>query len=141
MADGDSGIAVKEELGNREADYLAAADYDCPLPLDFHACLVEHTDDALRCARHGARLLLPERGDIERVEAVNVLVLGNCRNDLVLVDMVRQRKLDEYAVHGVIGIETGNDVKEFCLGDVSRLEDGGVAYAYYFGGLGLAADV
>ena len=131
MADGDSGIAVKQELGNRKSDNLAAADHDCPLSLDFHACLIQHSDNAFRGARHGARLLLPEGCDIERMEAVNVLVLGNRGNDLVLGNMVRQRQLDENAVHAVIGIETGDEIKEFSLGDVSRLEDGGVAYAHY----------
>lgn len=75
MADGDCGVPVKKEFCHRESDYLAAADDDGSFALDLDSGFIEHTDDAFRGARDGARLFLPQCGNVERVEAVHVLVL------------------------------------------------------------------
>ena len=76
-------ILIKEEFCYRKAyDIASAYDYGT-LALDFYSCHLEHLDYALRCAWQSAFLLLPESCDIERMESVNILLLGYRRDDLI----------------------------------------------------------
>ena len=51
------------------------------------------------------------------MERVNVLLWGDRLNDRVLVDMLRQRQLHEYAVYFRIAVQRGDKLKQRLLRD------------------------
>jgi hypothetical protein len=54
------------------------------------------------------------------VEAVDVLVGVDRAEDLRLVHVLGERKLDEDAVDAVVGVQVGNEVEDLRLGRVDR---------------------
>ena len=80
------------------------------------ACTVlASTHAAERRARHQARQPAGEPAGIERMESVHVLVRIDGGDDLVGVDLRRQRQLHQNAVDLRVGIEPRDQVEQFGL--------------------------
>ena len=137
MADGYCGVAVQKEFRDRKSDDLAAADNYGAFSLDLHIGFLQHSDYALRCTWNSARLFHPKRCHIERVETVDVLILGNGCDNLILTDVVRQRQLNQDTIHGIISIQLIDKPEKLRLRDISRLQDSGILYSDHLGSLGL----
>ena len=54
------------------------------------------------------------------MEAVDVLYRVDRTDDALLVELRRQRQLDEDPVHIIIGVQLGNEREQVLLGDVLR---------------------
>ena len=137
----DGGVGVKEHFRDGKAHDVAPADYDGPLALGVHADGLQQLHDAGGGAGSYVRGFLPEPGDVEGVEAVHVLFAGDGLDDAGFGDLLRQGKLDQDAVYGVVLVEGAHEVKEFVLGGCIGKDDGAVADAHGLAGLFLVADV
>ena len=133
MGYGHGGVAVEQHLGHGEADDVAAPDHDGAFALDLHSGLVEHPDHALGRAGIHAVSLLPERGDVGRVEAVDVLLVRDGLDHAVFVDMFRHGELHEHAVDRVVGVEPGDHVEKLGLRGLFGQTDGGALIAHLLG--------
>ena len=102
VADGDGGVALEQQVRDRLADDLAAADHDRVRALELDVVLVQEGQDPERRRGNVRRLAEVELAGVERVEAVDVLDRLDGADDAVLVDAVRERQLDEDAVDGVV---------------------------------------
>jgi hypothetical protein len=104
VADGDGGVGARPcvcsgEQGDGFADDEAAAEDDDVFAGKVHAAAREQFHDAGGRAGDEARVvLLCELAEVEGVEAVDILVRGDAAEDGDLVDVFRQRRLDEDAV-------------------------------------------
>ena len=144
MADGYGGVGVQQQLGNGEADYVAAAQHHGVFAADLHAGLLEQAHHARGSAGHAEVALLavgPELSHVERVEAVDVLLMGDGGDYLVLGDVLGQGKLHQYAVHGRIIVELVYAGEQLLFGRFGRKQDREVLYARFLAGYGLVAHV
>ena len=108
MGNGNSGVFIEKKLRNRQTHNVAAAYDNSPLSCNLHPCFLEHSDDALGRAGYRARLFLPERGHIERMESVHILFLCYGRYYFVLADVFRERQLYQYAVNAIVSVKFAN---------------------------------
>src|SRR6266516_748062 len=58
-----------------------------------------------RCARNQGRMSEDERSDIYRMEAVDIFLRLYCFQNRVLVDMLRERKLDQDPVDRIVFVQ------------------------------------
>ena len=72
----------------------------------FNAHAFKENDDSVGCTRKECFFADYEVSHIYRVEAVNVLVRADCHNDLVFVDVFRQRQLYKNSVNAVVLIQS-----------------------------------
>jgi len=106
MAEGDGAVGGEQERRHRLADDVAAADDHRPAAreLDFRAPEQLHHP-----GRGGgdetARLAAPEAPDVDRVEAVHVLLRSDALQHPAGVEVGGQRQLDEEAVDLRIAVE------------------------------------
>ena len=108
VTDRDRGVALQEQHGHRLSDDLAPADHHGVAPGDRQSRPIEHLDHARRRARLQMRAALNELADVDRVEAVDVLVgIDGVEHPLrgASPHRVRQRRLHEDAVVPVAPIE------------------------------------
>ena len=128
MDDGDGGIAMHEEHGHGKADEVGPADNDGILTLEFDTAAVQQLDAALGGASdvEGNRGEIgpldlgtadvgagaAQRGGVERVKTIDVLLGVDAHEDFVLIDMLGQRELDQDAMNGRVGIQFGNLVRK-----------------------------
>ena len=49
------------------------------------------------------------------MESIDILIFGNGCDHLVLIDMVRQRELDQNTIDSIISIEFSYQIKQFFL--------------------------
>ena len=123
MGDGNRGIPVQKEFGNRLAHDIASADHHGFLARNLHARLVEQSDDALRGAGEDAGLVEPEARHILRMETVHILFGGDGSDNLLLVNVLRERQLHQDAVHLRVIVEGGYLLQEALFGAVLRQFD------------------
>ena len=134
MDDGDGGVAVHEEHRDGKSDEVGPADDDGVLALELYAAPVQQLDAPLRSAGDvegdggeigpvdlGAADVGgggAQAGGVERMETVDVLLGVDAGEDGVLVDVLGQGELDQYAVDGGIGVEVGNLARQRLHGNV-----------------------
>ena len=82
--------------------------------------LGEHPHDPEWRARHEPRAAEVEAAGVHRVEPVDVLRGIDRLDHLGLVEVGRQRQLDEDPVDGVVGVQLGEELKELVLRRVRR---------------------
>ncbi len=93
MGNGNRGVPVQKEFGNRLAHDIASADHHGFLARYLHARLVKQGDDALRGAWEDAGLVEPKARYVLGMEAVHILFGGDGSDNLLLVDVLRERQL------------------------------------------------
>ncbi len=117
----DRGVAREQELGERLADQARASDHHRLGTFQLRAVVVEDLDAAGRRARHGGRRAGQQPAEVLGMQTVGVLRGCQRRDDLVLVQPLGQRQLDQHAVDRAIGVEPAHQVEQLAL-----TEPGGV---------------
>jgi hypothetical protein len=82
-----------------------------------------------------------QAAEVDRVEAVGVLVGGDRHEDLAGVEVARQGQLHDVAVHGGIGVELRHQVEKLLPGGVGRQVVTERRHPHGGAGLVLTADV
>ena len=141
VADRHGRVALEEEMRHRLADDRRAADHDGARALERDLVLVEHPHDAERRARDERRPAEVEAAGVDRVDPVDVLLRRDRLDDPVLVEVVRQRELDEEPVDRVVGVERRDRREHVLLGRVRRELDVARLHARRGRGLLLQVDV
>ena len=94
-----------EELGQRLAHQPRAAHHHRLRALQRDAVVVEDLEAAGRRARDHGRLAAEQIAQAHRVQPVGVLLRRDGGDDLVLVEPLGQRELDEDAVDAAIRVD------------------------------------
>jgi len=114
-----AGIVLLHHQGcDRLADDVAAAEDHTAGSARRDVIAREQLHDARRGGRQIARQTYRHAADIDGVETVDILAIVNCLDDTLFRDVGRQRELDYKAVDSVVGIEPGDSLQKFVLGDI-----------------------
>ena len=123
MADGHCRVAwiglLHHQRGHRLAHDVRTAQYDAMLALGGDIIAFEQIHDAHRRGAHEARKANGKTSHIDRMESIHILAVVNGLDDLLAVDMLRQRKLHDEAVNLGILVQFVHLGKEFFLGDIT----------------------
>ena len=139
---GVGALALLDEHGRqRLADDVAPAADDDVLAVRAVAAADEELDDAVGRAGQRAGLAPQHLADVDRMEAVDVLIRGNEVDDLLGADVFRQGQLDEEAVVAVVAVEAVDLAEDLLLGRVGRHADRRLEDADLLGGLGLGRHI
>ena len=141
MAQGDGGVGVQQHLRNRQAHDVGPADDDGPFSLGVHARGREQFQDALGRAGGHVRGLLPEPGDIQRMESVHVFRPVDGGDNLRLADLPGEGQLNEDAVDFGVGIQRGNLLQQHRFRGGFFHHKGRVLDAAGLAGLGFVPDI
>lgn len=118
MQDGDCAVRFKEQGCHRLADDVRAPDNNCVLPAQVTECFVQEVHATGWGARGQNIKALAEATDVLAMEPIDVLLRVDCLNDYRLVDVPREGKLYQYAMHSGILIEYLNHMKNMGLAGV-----------------------
>ena len=111
MGYGHGGILIEEEFCDRLAHDVAASHDHGVLAGNLRTGAPDELDNPLRGARLDAGIPQPERAHVQDMEGIHILGLVYGINDLGLVNMLGERQLHEYSVHGGILVQ-GIDMSE-----------------------------
>ncbi len=113
---------MQQQHGDRQPHNVAASQHDRTLALNLHADPVQQFDAALGRTGYEERIaaLHREAPDIERVEAVHVLLNADGAEDGLVIDVVGEGQLDEDPVHQGIGVQILDQAQQFVLADIGR---------------------
>src|SRR2546426_7624926 len=108
-------VPVEEQHGKGPAHKRAPVHNHSSVASKRDLVMLEKLDYAFRRARD--QTLDPRRqlASVHRMQTVNILVRNNPLDHSVLVKMVRERKLDEYAVDLRVHVELENQVLQLLL--------------------------
>ena len=126
MAHGDRGIAIlllHHQLCHRLADDVGTPQDDTFLAAGLYVITVQQREDAQRCGRNEAWKANGHTPHIDGMEAVYILAVIDGLNDFLLVDMLRQRQLDDEAVYIGILIQLAHTSKQLSFGHVIFIPD------------------
>ena len=115
MRDGHGGVLRQQQLRDRLADDVGAADHHGVHAGERGVHRLRQHDAAERRARHQRRQAAGKPPGIDRVKAVDVLGRVDRRDHLLGVDLLGQRQLHQDAVHRRIGIELADQRQQFGL--------------------------
>ena len=141
VADRDRAVLPQQQAGHRLADDGAAPDDHRPAAGEGDAVALEQGDDAGGGRRGEPRLVEPEAADVDRVEAVDVLVGIDAVEHPLLVDLPGERELHQDAVDRVLGVELVEQGEELVLGGLGGEPEGAAQHADLGAALDLAAHV
>ncbi len=141
MADGHSGVLLQQEYGNRLANDIAPPYNNGVLTLQVIADKLEHLQAAMRRAGDIAFLANHQVADIDGMKAVHILFHGNSVNNRLLLNMVRQRQLDQNAVNPVVPVQPVDQCQQLFLGCFGRQAVNLGIKAQLLAGFFLVADV
>ncbi len=118
VADGDGGIGVLQEIADGAADDVAPPKDDGVLASKVNTGLLEENHDALGGAgdEKGVAAALGQLADVVGAEAVDILLAGDGRGDVVLGDALGERQLHEDTVHGRVVVEGDDTGDQLGLG-------------------------
>ena len=103
--DGRVDALAGKEGGDGLADDVRTADHDGVLAREIHSGDLDEFDDPVRGAGEEAVVADKHLADVDRREAVDVLVLRDGIDDPLLAESLRQGELHEDAVDQRIGVE------------------------------------
>ena len=121
MANGDGGIAVvllEHELSHGLAHNVAAAQNDTFLSARTYIIVAQKGENAQWCCRYETRQTNRHATDVDGMESVDILPVVDSHNDFLLIDMIRQWKLNDKAVDVGIVVELVYAFQKFLLGDI-----------------------
>ena len=135
--DGNGGIAMHEEHGHGQTDEVGPADYYGVLALELDAAAVQQFDATLGSAGNvegngsevgpldlGAADVgagAAQRGGVERMETIDVLLGVDAVEDFILINVLGKRQLNQNAMNSRIGVQFGNLSRESLHGHVRRI--------------------
>ena len=150
MRDGDRAVSGKQERRHGSADNIGTTDNNAFLARNGDLVMLEHLHNTRRSAREDISFIEAQMTCIELSEGVNVLLGRHSGNDTRLVDVLRQRKLNEQTVDRRIGIDLfdlcdnlfgrirfGEDIAGGCKSDLLA---GAELVAYINDGSGILAN-
>ncbi|MNJ54727.1 hypothetical protein D3C77_501830 [compost metagenome] len=120
MAHRNRCILALQQQGHRLADDIAATDDDGMLSGHFNSGTLDEFDYACRRARKQTIIADDQVANVDRVEAVHVFLHCDRIDDCFLLDMTRQRKLNENAVNIALAIQLVHERKQLFLRGGSR---------------------
>ena len=135
------GVFIQEQLDQRTADQIGAADDDRVHAFQRGMHGFGKHDAAERRARRKRRKAGGQPSGVVRMQSVDVLGGVDGVDDGFSMQRLRQRQLHENAVHGGIAIELCHQRQQIALSDIRRQH---VLERRHAGGLGLlmlAADI
>ena len=149
VADGHGAVEpfARKEVGDGGADDVAAAEHYAVLARGFDTVAFEQGADAHGGGGDEGLFTQDHAAYVDGCEPVNVLVGRDGVDDVLLVDMLGQGKLDDEAVDFGVGVEKVDGAEQLLLGDGLReAVDGGdesdlVAGFFLVGHVGLAGTV
>ena len=145
VADGDCGVRagrlLHEQGGKRLPDDIAAPDDDDVFPCRIVAGADEHLLDAGGSRGEETRVALQEASAVDGVHPVDVLVGVYGEDDLPLLDMRGQRKLNEDAVKAGVGVELPHERDQLFLRGLLRQLERLTEHARLVAGAALVAHV
>ena len=120
MAYGDSGVPFQEQQGDRLAHDIAAPDHHGVLAHQGDARMVQQAHDAGRGAGYEPSIAHHQPTHVFRVEPVHVLSRCDGVNDRFGGNVLRQRQLNQDAVHFTITVELRNQPEQVPFRDGRR---------------------
>lgn len=124
---GYSGVArltlAEHKHCNGFANNITSSENDTLLAACRYLIAAQKLDDAGGCSGEEARLSDRHATHVDGMEAVNVLAIVDGVDDMLLVDVTRQRQLYDEAVNVVVIVQPGYLFKEALFGDVILKSD------------------
>ena len=124
----------REQIGNRTAHYVAAAEHDAVLAPGLDAVFLKQGYDAVGSGAYECVESEAETADVLGVESVDILGRADGHNDLLFVDMLGKRKLDDEAVDAVVVVQSFDLGKQFFLGGAGGKTKHGAVESDLFAG-------
>ena len=116
VADGDRSVSVEKEHCLRLSDYVASADDDALLALGADAGLLYKLHHAGRSAGKEVKIPDHDLADVCRGECVHIFFFADGVDDLLLVNVRGERKLNEYSVDLVRAVKMIDELQKLRLG-------------------------
>ena len=118
VADGYGAVEpfAREQVGGRGAHYVGAADDHAVFAGGLDVVALEEGADSHGGGGDEALFAEDHASDVDRCEAVHVLVGRDGVNDLLLVDVLGQRELDDEAVDVWVVVEEVDGFEELLFG-------------------------
>ena len=107
---------MQEEQRHRLADDVAAPDHDGPGALERHVVLLEQGHDPHGSGSDVRRPAQRELAEVQRMEPVDVLPRVDRTEHTRLVDLVRERQLDEKTIDRVVRVQLLDLLEQLFLG-------------------------
>ena len=123
MADRYGAVLREEKQCHRLADDVASADDNAVFTVGAYAVFGEQTHDSGGSAGGESVKTESYSADVCRMECVNVLRRRYRFDDLALVDALRERKLNKYAVDSFVSVQALHEAYKFILGSVFREDE------------------
>ena len=120
VRDRDGRIRLQQQVRHRLPDDVRAPDHDGPRPGDLDAVLVEQPHHAERGGGDERRPAQVEQAGVGGMESVDVLRRVERLDRHRLVEVLRQRRLDEDAVDRVVVVQLLDHRDQLLLRDVRR---------------------
>ena len=132
-----------KEHGDGLADEVGSTDNDNILARNGNVVLLEQLNAAQRRAgdQWGIDAVAEQQTGVHGMQAVNVLLGGDLLDHADSVEVGRQGKLDEDAIHSGVGVKVGDELLQVLLRDISGQRVRLVEEADLLARLGLHADV
>mmetsp|Transcript_29676 Transcript_29676/g.78865 ORF Transcript_29676/g.78865 Transcript_29676/m.78865 type:complete len:409 (+) Transcript_29676:137-1363(+) len=124
VADGHGRVHRLQQVRDGHADDVRPAEHDHLLAAHLDLGSLQKLDAARRRARQRERRLAAAQAhvaDVLRREAVDVLLDLDLLEDLGLVDVARQRQLDQNAVHLRVSVQRAHALEQLRLRDALRV--------------------
>ena len=120
VADGNGCVGVLEEVADGAAHDITTTEDNSVLSLELNTSVGEKGHDTLGGARDemGVAAALGKLADVKSAEAVDILLVGNGRSDIVLGNVLGEWQLDEHAVDSRVVVELDYLGNKLGLGDI-----------------------
>ncbi len=127
----------RHKVGGWSTHNIAATYYNTVFAFSLDIIALEECADTLRCSRNERFLTKHHTSDVYRSESVNIFVRRDGVDDLLLIDMLWKRKLDNEAIDLVVVVEEIYNLKKLCLIDilsktVNRREKTNLSAGFFF---------
>ena len=109
---------MQKELRHRLPDDVATAEDDAVLTSCLDLIATQELNDPLWGSRDEAGKANAHTPNIDRVEAIDILLWADRFDDALLVDVLGEGELDDEAVNFGIAIEALNLAEELLFGDI-----------------------
>src|SRR5208282_459701 len=113
VADGDGGVLIQQQHGDRLAHNVAASDYHGFLPGDRNLAALQNLHDAGRRAGHQSWTLRRKVAHVHGMESVYVFGGIDRQQNLLGIDVRGQRQLNQDAVDFVAAVQAGDEGEQF----------------------------
>ena len=92
-------LLLHHQLSHWLAHDVRTAEYHTLLATGLYLIVLQQRQNTQRCSRDKARQADSHSPHIDRMESIHILAIINRLDDFLLIDMFRQRQLDDEAIH------------------------------------------